>query len=1765
MLPETFLSLRGFVPALVDQLADAFGRAVPAGEYLTQLLENVQLPSATTDTAEEEEAEAEEIDALDVIGFTQLSTTFDGNQLILEGTLDVIEGYEPTLPLPGLPELALVITQLGTVRITLTTEKASLEITGPSLALRFDRSWLSPTNPEDAGGFAEIELAEIGWFSIDTEGVMDWGAIPGGELRFVTNNDPWRIGSTPVTLETGTLSIALENGPVVELDEATLRFSDELSSKSGDGFALSLSGARVDRNGFTGAASVRFEDTRVDNPAAPTTFLGSGAGSLFDLDFGVYAIEVDIRQNLPVRAEIRGGLIMPFFNMAVDCTVMIGEGGDFEIALAGTGGGALAKLRKEELLELALTGFAISRVDKVTTFSISGSLEFLKKPDQMSTMPKFTVQNLSVNSKGEVRLEKAWVDFNPALTADLIGFTLTLFRVGVAFQDGDTTIFITGVVALANGLPQAGVEELSVTITRDGDVRFALTGLSIDATIGGQILFYGRFAMLQGDLEGFAGDLALTIIKPGLAIEGSMLVGMDKVRGFPFLYIRVAVELPAGIVVGPNVAIFGFAGLFGYFVRPSREEGQHWFYDWYRGPPGPGVTQSTKWIPERNKYAFGAGITFGTADGYTIVARALLVVTSDLLMIEGRAGFLTERANLGENPALRMLVVFEPGESVFIAIEAQYEFVENVLFAQGVIEAFFPFPEGADWYVYLGQNEPKSKRIVADVLKKLFRADAYVMITAANTTFGGSISYGLRKRFGPVGVEVSAGITGDGVLSYSPIQLTSHLGLHGKIILRAFSVQMRAELSSDIWTRVLRPFKLSMDFEARLSLPWPLDDAEVEFSVSWEESGTPPYPNPILTGAASLSNVGTSTITFDPTTTAQLVPLDGRLALTFAHAITKAGGFDHLLNLPQSNVHAVSDTHNYQYRIVDLALDRIDASNPVLVLEHFDLGDSESPIWANWQILLGQEEASGTPAESDKSPGGSLLLMARSPFSWVRNTYGSGWNGTDTPVAIPTYEDAPVPEAEDTTLDLCTLWGTDLDWTPSDGETGLGDPDPTIPTRTIRPDGTVVVVHGFPEPGSDNGGPTVFTDPTDKPFGIDVRFPEPVDITEVTANPDDGVIVITDDGEPGKKVPDPDDKPTTQDRPPTQEKRCRRCWLAILAGVIGTALAMLLLLLFALRRIGPELPRTTLVYILAILLLVLLVTLVWLLVYRFCCSCCRELKLRWPPWRRPTQEPKREPSDDSKRDPKPNDQRGGKPVPGARKPPVDPTRRKRIALTAETKDENRTTVRRIARSTRADNAAGLSLPISGDVFSFVGKRLKCGSITYVPTADRIARDIAMQANEERAAIATSFPLAVGQMFSEPAFILTPASTYRLSCTVQKEGRSTETPEPHTWTFNTQPTAPTQLAPYVFENVPATMDVPHFRSFPIAVTLSENYLRRMYETAAETPIELVVVDSAGVVQTTRSFEWRKSPWHVDREGELAFVNAINAIYGDAFDPADIPGDDVLSSYALDPDSEAGALSPDTVFDAYVRFTSDTLGEQPLHTMRFRTSRFRDLADWTSGMPSEVAEFANPGIPDAVWDAPGIPSLTWEPGYEPLEVSTVELIPLIKEARPAAPFIRVMTRVDNLPLLILAAPEPLPIDRISFVLSKLPAVNPPPPRERVELMVDYAEPGPRPIGPYQSMPPVNNPANPLERLRRDAATRGFARMEDVNEASGVIPAREVELRVRWMADGTRAFLTPLDPAERLGDEHYDLEIRFTHKVPSTSGQCVVDSVVRRLTMP
>ena len=158
----------------------------------------------------------------------------------------------------------------------------------------------------------------------------------------------------------------------------------------------------------------------------------------------------------------------------------------------------------------------------------------------------------------------------------------------------------------------------------------------------------------------------------------------------------LGVTLPVGIPIGQSgLAIFGAEGLVGLNVFPAFVEGpdRSWYYDWYKAPPVTGVTHSSKWTDRYLGFALGAGVTLCTADGFTVSTRALLVLAlpGPFVLVEGRAAFLAPPTSLGENPPLRALMVLDLREatrSIQLFIEAQYEFVPDVLFAHGVLEVF---------------------------------------------------------------------------------------------------------------------------------------------------------------------------------------------------------------------------------------------------------------------------------------------------------------------------------------------------------------------------------------------------------------------------------------------------------------------------------------------------------------------------------------------------------------------------------------------------------------------------------------------------------------------------------------------------------------------------------------------------------------------------------------------------------------------------------------------------------------------------------------------------------------------------------------------------------------------------------------------------------------------------------------------------------------------------------------------------------------------
>jgi hypothetical protein len=83
-------------------------------------------------------------------------------------------------------------------------------------------------------------------------------------------------------------------------------------------------------------------------------------------------------------------------------------------------------------------------------------------------------------------------------------------------------------------------------------------------------------------------------------------------------------------------------------------------------------------------------------------------------------------------------------------ISADFGFPKNsgdLLQISGSAEAFFSAADPDDWHLYLGQDEPESKQIRADILS-FFKARTYLMVDNDDLRLGAWIGYDLDEKYG---------------------------------------------------------------------------------------------------------------------------------------------------------------------------------------------------------------------------------------------------------------------------------------------------------------------------------------------------------------------------------------------------------------------------------------------------------------------------------------------------------------------------------------------------------------------------------------------------------------------------------------------------------------------------------------------------------------------------------------------------------------------------------------------------------------------------------------------------------------------------------------------------------------------------------------------------------------------------------------------------------------------------------------------------------
>lgn len=781
--------------------------------------------------------------------------------------------------IPGLDAVKLVLAgyqgaTVVPVEVQVTPDFA-LRVREVPLALRFGKELLKPVRKAASGGGGavaweadptreHVELG-LGTASLEVNGDGDISLAAGLQLDL----PPAMIGDTGIVVEARDIDIYLDAAAPpppgqpagwrgVHIAQASLYLPGELGELVGQ---LQLTDAYIGNGGFTGTVS--------------STWSPPLSATLFGVGFTLQSVHISFVQNALVASSIAGTVTLPFFDEPLGVEIAVNLNGAFTVRLVGPGG--LAEFAKPGILSLKVQSLGFSVADSLFTATMSGTLTPLFGG---LDWPGFEVRELSIDSQGHVHIDGGWLALREQYALNFYGFTFEITKVGLGTNDdGSRWVGFSGGLKLVEGI-KAGVsvEGLRVTWRPGGGVSVSFEGIGVKFEIPGTLRFEGAVAYREltvgaETVRRFDGALKLELLALDLTIDANLVVG--NARGpdgnYSFMAIYVGVELPAGIpLFSTGLAMFGMAGLFAMNMEPGRLPDEPWYgigpgEGWYKRAPEIGVTNLTKWVNRKGSVAFGAGLTIGTLsdNGYTFNGSVLLVMVlpGPVLMIEGKANILKERASLGDDPMFRCLAVldFRAGH-LLVGLDARYKVDESggLIDISAGSELFFNFSDPSAWHMYLGMRDPLARRIRARILR-IFDANSYFMLDARSLAIGAWVGYAADWNFGPLRVVLEAWIEGNAKVNWKPLHFYGDLWAHGRAELSVFGFGLELTVDARIEADAFDPFHLLGEFSVGINLPWPLPDFNVNVTLEWgPEPDWPAAPLPLQEVAVEHLKASTS-------------------------------------------------------------------------------------------------------------------------------------------------------------------------------------------------------------------------------------------------------------------------------------------------------------------------------------------------------------------------------------------------------------------------------------------------------------------------------------------------------------------------------------------------------------------------------------------------------------------------------------------------------------------------------------------------------------------------------------------------------------------------------------------------------------------------------------------------------------------------------------------------------------------------------------------
>jgi hypothetical protein len=688
---------------------------------------------------------------------------------------------------------------------------------------------------------------------------------------------------------------------------------------------ISLADAFIGTGGFSGKVSGSWN---VYNQNTGQLQTGQpGVGTLFGFDFGLKELFLEFVQNAIVASSVTGYLSLPFFDEVLEVAIALAGNGEIQVTLAAADPGTgLIEITREGLFTLAINSLTIERVDGQGELSLGGFITplFEKAEDTAEDEPPqwgtYEIKALTVDLEGRVTIDGGWLTLPEAQTLNFYGFQLEIAEFGLGnTDDGRRWIGFSGGIQLVDGLPLGGsVEGLRILWDENSDFDIELAGIGIDFEIKDTLQFSGAVAFIRDEasgIKGFRGGVRVQLTALNMWLDGQIVIMKQEMNGrrITGVYLFLEIGLPVGIpILQTGQAIFAIAGLFSYNLLPGKTDNQDW-YDWYVQSPL-GVTDADKWSDlQAGSFAFGAGLAIGTLpDGFPFSAEVLLVILipGPVLLIQGKATFLTKRTELGtDSAAFQALAVLDVPAGYFLFnVDVSYIFpaqgdLRGFVIDMGAgAEAYFELGDMTAWHLYVGEKPPE-KRIRADVFN-LFRADAYLMLDSTAVALGATIGYDNDWKFGPVRVRLFATIGGDAIVSWKPTLFWGYMVLEGGVEVRACGITVSLYAGADLELQTPTPYLLAASVWVRVKLPWPVKDFETTLKLVWQEPDVPPIPVPLESIAVEHLKVSDKwnlavSPRYDsddnpgyfvgPVTQSQsdvpLVPVDGRIFINFSKPV----------------------------------------------------------------------------------------------------------------------------------------------------------------------------------------------------------------------------------------------------------------------------------------------------------------------------------------------------------------------------------------------------------------------------------------------------------------------------------------------------------------------------------------------------------------------------------------------------------------------------------------------------------------------------------------------------------------------------------------------------------------------------------------------------------------------------------------------------------------------------------------------------------------